>query len=1199
MRGLHRLTAAAAAAAAALLLQPAAAQPQPPTTLQPVRYYSYGEMLQRMRALVARAPQFARLYSAQERHGLQSPGECGDEPCAHWVLEITNFGSANASDAWGGGAVRPNDLAHRPQVFLSGNLHGDEQVGPMTLIYAAELLVDQRAAGGHPWVDRTVDTRRLLVMPMTNPLGYHRVQRSENGMDPNRDFPFRQAPAACMTTLTARAVNEVWRENLVTAALTFHGGMQAIGYEWGSENHMDHASESPDDRAQFLYTHVMANMAGALRGERYPVNRINSIVYPVDGGMEDWAYGGSWDAPSQVVCAPRTYGGYPPDKTTYNDAQLRAFNVIIEASDAKRPDEASLGAVDAADPVQALAVEGDGDGHVPRNMRLTLAAVDLVAPYVHVTRTSAAAVTAAAAGGGAPARRLGGGATSAAGPGGLHASSADAPAAAAAAAAGAPSARGEEEREGGDPMEEARLRAPGMARRYAALQQLAADEAAAARVRRRRQLAAAGGSGVEEEESAHRLRVCRRQLSVGGAGPSLFAGYSTGSVAVASSSSPGSFTGPGACVAAASGGACGSAHRGEYTHWLSLPAASATTTAGGGGGDDAAAGADAGAGATVKVGWDVGGAVSVDATSLLVGSWDVRVPPRWLTGAPVHAADNVDARAADATKAAAAGRLAAECGLSPAEAAAFVDYLHAWQLFAAGRVTLAGLPPGVALRHSAPRHGVTRWVFGSLGAQPPRNVDGASVLLGERVEGAPDLARAPFVTRFADCFRAALPRGAGAGAAPVVGDCADEAGAASGGARGLQDEPAPPAAAAATPSSSSPAVFFALLAVPYAAVDANWREQSAPEPAGTPPQSHMVNARTTGDWHKENNGFVVQGRLHAVGQPVFVGVEVAAAAAAAADAAAGPAAGAVSPSPSASASASSSAAPSGTASSTASGSASSVASPAAASVVDTPSATASVRASESASPSGSSSGTPSGSASVSPPSPSGSVSSSSAAEPAAAAGAAPDIPAEAPAPSSGGGLGDAGDEPPDVLEEEDDATMSAGEEERPPAVVAASSPPPASVEGDGGSSGSGAGSGAGSSSSSSSSSGVRMAPGAQVALLTASVALLAYFGAAPAARFVRALVVGGGGGSSLAAQTARASGAPGLGGDDEDEDDDDGLDEEAHQLVDAGATGVGGRRAGGGGARGAAGGGGGGARGSYTRGPGRPSRRGAASGSSQ
>lgn len=68
-----------------------------------------------------------------------------------------------------------------------------------------------------------------------------------------------------MVTACARAINEVWRDHLFQLSITFHGGMEAIAYEWGSPNHMSHGSESPDEVAQASMATAMAKYAGAFK----------------------------------------------------------------------------------------------------------------------------------------------------------------------------------------------------------------------------------------------------------------------------------------------------------------------------------------------------------------------------------------------------------------------------------------------------------------------------------------------------------------------------------------------------------------------------------------------------------------------------------------------------------------------------------------------------------------------------------------------------------------------------------------------------------------------------------------------------------------------------------------------------------------------------------------------------------------------
>ena len=57
-------------------------------------------------------------------------------------------------------------------------------------------------------------------MPNANALGYFENVREENGIDPNRDFPYGKDPAECMQTTAARAINEIYRAHLFQLAIT-------------------------------------------------------------------------------------------------------------------------------------------------------------------------------------------------------------------------------------------------------------------------------------------------------------------------------------------------------------------------------------------------------------------------------------------------------------------------------------------------------------------------------------------------------------------------------------------------------------------------------------------------------------------------------------------------------------------------------------------------------------------------------------------------------------------------------------------------------------------------------------------------------------------------------------------------------------------------------------------------------------------
>ena len=75
------------------------------------------------------------------------------------------------------------------------------------------------------WLARLVSTRRIVVLPTANALGYFRTVREEGSIDPNRDFPYDLLdPTQCMQTIAGRTLNEVFRDHMFQLSLTFHGG---------------------------------------------------------------------------------------------------------------------------------------------------------------------------------------------------------------------------------------------------------------------------------------------------------------------------------------------------------------------------------------------------------------------------------------------------------------------------------------------------------------------------------------------------------------------------------------------------------------------------------------------------------------------------------------------------------------------------------------------------------------------------------------------------------------------------------------------------------------------------------------------------------------------------------------------------------------------------------------------------------------
>ena len=257
-----------------------------------ITYPTLADVIARLHALEAAAPDLVEIWSAQERYGVASPGDCSGVPCEHWFVSITNRTSGGA-DA----ATQSPSLRDRPQVFLSGNLHGDEWVGPVTLITLAELLVagaDATAPTFNPWLASLVNTRTVVMLVVSNPWGFVRKSRKDaNDIDPNFDFPFALGEdGACMVSSVARAINADFRAHAYQLALSFHGGEHSISHVWGAGDHAD--APTPDEAAHTALAVTMRDVAGALNDLEYKVGRISDVSSEAgNGGMEDWAYGGA------------------------------------------------------------------------------------------------------------------------------------------------------------------------------------------------------------------------------------------------------------------------------------------------------------------------------------------------------------------------------------------------------------------------------------------------------------------------------------------------------------------------------------------------------------------------------------------------------------------------------------------------------------------------------------------------------------------------------------------------------------------------------------------------------------------------------------------------------------------------------------------------------------------------------------------
>ena len=326
---------------------------------------------------------------------MDNPGYCGNKQCITPIVFMSNFSNISFS---------------KKHIYISGLLHGNEILGPNIIMEFilevcniltnnntiefnkdkfkenySEIInnTDYNKYYTYKWLSYLLDNRIIIFTPFTNSYGYFYNIREEKVndslKDPNRDFPYFSKYIdnyTCFETITARTINEILNEFIVVNSLTFHGGTNVIGYPWGNKvhyykhNNKYYSTEAPDHNAvsslalllkDYTKTNLddlkifKINNTGFLKDvtskdlediPEYVYGDMTKTVYFVEGGLEDWAYAGSWeDSISNAnkdlrnyndnidiirKCNPTTYKGYnnTPQTSLYQNYYKNIDNNI-------------------------------------------------------------------------------------------------------------------------------------------------------------------------------------------------------------------------------------------------------------------------------------------------------------------------------------------------------------------------------------------------------------------------------------------------------------------------------------------------------------------------------------------------------------------------------------------------------------------------------------------------------------------------------------------------------------------------------------------------------------------------------------------------------------------------------------------------------------------------------------------------------
>jgi len=371
-------------------------------------HYNYNKILTIFEQLSETCSQYIRIDKSQTRYNLDSIKGCGGKDCINLIVFLTDFDSYTLD---------------RPAYYISGVVHGDEVIGPTAVTEFAKYFCDTYEEKKNSVYHNILKDKLIIITPMTNAYGYYNGRRDEKvsirnsnkfkNVDPNRDFPYYKSTddiKTCMETITARTINEIFNEFIIGGAITFHGGTSVIGYAWGNYIHLagrNKGTESPDYNAFHEIGKIMVKLSSSKDNlghniRDYELGDMSSTVYPLDGALEDWAYGG-WENKIYEnmgnnlrpikTCESDTFTKYEMIWNNDNknasmndinfDYKLKCLMYLVEASDRKSPDEEQYGNNNFSNDIFNFYETVNFYGHIPRNMRLMYSAIDLISASIY------------------------------------------------------------------------------------------------------------------------------------------------------------------------------------------------------------------------------------------------------------------------------------------------------------------------------------------------------------------------------------------------------------------------------------------------------------------------------------------------------------------------------------------------------------------------------------------------------------------------------------------------------------------------------------------------------------------------------------------------------------------------------------------------------------------------------------------------
>lgn len=184
-----------------------------------------------------------------------------------------------------------------PEIRITGNIHGDEKGGGMSVLNFLEVLTDNY--GTSDMCTYVVDNTELWVVSIVNPDGYvNNTRYNADGIDLNRDFSYMNSPPYYEGP-ESQAIRDItmqdWPDqsnfvNPFATGLSFHGGAECVNAVWNYST----SAEIQDLELVTAQSYAYAehpSIVSYYGSGAWDIWIPGASWYPTNGDVNDWSYG--------------------------------------------------------------------------------------------------------------------------------------------------------------------------------------------------------------------------------------------------------------------------------------------------------------------------------------------------------------------------------------------------------------------------------------------------------------------------------------------------------------------------------------------------------------------------------------------------------------------------------------------------------------------------------------------------------------------------------------------------------------------------------------------------------------------------------------------------------------------------------------------------------------------------------------------